>query len=104
MVKVMIWNEEYNIDNDIKHNEFINEIEDELDKIKEYERRGYFENEEMILLVSENKFNFRDTLTGEKFYIEYTLKGNYDRCEYSQEEMKSILLCINTAEEYGFYV
>lgn len=100
----MIPQNEYDKDENLKCSGFINEIEDELNKIKEYEDCGYFENERMILLVSDNKFHFRDTETNKKFYIEYTLKDNFDKCEYTNEEIQSILLCIDTAEEYGFYV
>lgn len=100
----MIQNDDYNRDDSLKYNKFINEVEDELDKIKEYREIGYFENELMVLLVSENKFNFRATLTGQKMYIEYTLKENYDKYEYNDEEINNILLCIETAEKYGFYV
>lgn len=83
---------------------FINEIQDDIDKIKTYEDIGYFENEEMVLLVSDNRFNFRNIISNEKFYIEYNLKDNFDSSEYSDEEMESIKMCIETAEEYDFYV
>lgn len=100
----MIPQNEYDKDENLKNNGFINEIEDELNKIRGYEECGYFENERMILLISDNKFHFRDTETNQKFYIEYTLKDNFDKYEYTDEEIQSILLCIDTAEEYGFYV
>lgn len=100
----MIPQNEYDKDENLKSSGFINEIEDELNKIREYEECGYFENERMILLISDNKFHFRDTETNQKFYIEYTLKDNFDKYEYTDEEIQSILLCIDTAEEYGFYV
>ena len=100
----MIPQNEYDKDENLKSSGFINEIEDELNKIREYEECGYFENERMILLISDNKFHFRDTETNQKFYIEYTLKDNFDKYEYTEEEIQSILLCIDKAEEYGFYV
>lgn len=73
----------------------INIIEEVEETISRYEDEGYIESEHKILMVSDNKFYFRDKHDNSVEIIDY-----FDRERNIKDEIKMIQ-CIETAIEYG---
>lgn len=83
----------------------MNEIIECVDLVKIYEDIGYFEDEETVLMISDNKFTRRCKITGEVGSLEYPNIGKYD-CEndFSEEQLMCFALCVSLATSLGFYV
>ncbi len=81
----------------------MNEIVEITEIIIDYEDEGYMETENEILLISDCKFSFRDKITGEVEVVEYSfVEREYDKFDYSDEELDQMELCVRYAQEKGF--
>ncbi|MGL6185508.1 MAG: hypothetical protein ACRC1T_09040 [Clostridium chrysemydis] len=79
-------------------NRMINLIEDIEDIISKYEDEGYIENEFKILMISENKFYFRDKIDNSVEIIEY-----FDKEKNMKDSIK-MSECIDKAHEYNLSI
>lgn len=76
----------------------INLIEDIEEIISKYEDEGYIENEFKILMISENKFYFRDKIDNSVEIIEY-----FDKEKNMKDNVK-MSECIDKAHEYNISI
>lgn len=84
---------------------FMNEILEVTELIIGYEDEGLFSSEDIVLMISDCKFHFRDRITGELETIEYAyIDRKFDNVEYTDDELETMELCVAKAIEHGFYV
>lgn len=86
-----------------ERNGFMNEIIEIDSVIRYYEDTGYFENEEYVLLISDNKFYIRDKYTNEVLSMEYEMPDDNFDYDLEEEQITNLHACVAFAENYGFY-
>lgn len=83
----------------------MNEILEITELIIGYEDEGLFSSEDIVLMISDCKFYFRDRSTGELETIEYAyIDRKFDNVDFTDEELETMELCVAKAIEHGFYV